>query len=101
MKVVDIKLMAKENLALWAKYREESLIDLKDNPNLESIAQLFTIADELSDVSIKAMDIHHQLSPQIVGILSATILGITKGDILEEVITFVNMLNNGTSGNLH
>jgi len=84
-KIERTKQLAREELGKWAEHRLEILSDMEDMDERAVVKSLFDVADQLTGIINECIDIYHPLTPEIVGLVSAIVLGITKGDVVEEV----------------
>lgn len=86
--VEEIKEMARASLNDWKVNRAETLAHLEEHNKTDAykkMVELFGVADRLTEITVDCIGITHILTPEIVSILSATIVGITRGDVIKEV----------------
>lgn len=86
--VEEIKEMARTSLHDWKVSRAETLAQLEQHKETDAykrMVELFGVADRLTEITVDCIGITHMLTPEIVSILSATIVGITRGDVIREV----------------
>jgi len=85
--VEEIKKYARQQLTELTAERIDLLNE--DIPEKESVRKLFQIADQLTVIVDNCFDIDHFLVPEIAGLTSAIITGITNGTVAEEVEKFL------------
>jgi hypothetical protein len=90
---VIINELAQQELQRWNEARQNILsigkVDIEaggtTEEQLDVLRALFQIADDLSDIVVRTIDIPHGITPDIVGVLSAVIFGITRGEVFPEI----------------
>lgn len=92
-KIMNTQAVMEDALLRWARLRERTLEVLKHDDTIKGVSKvekMFRIADKLTLLIIDDLfGTVHQLSPQVASVLSALILGITNGNGLEEVKSFL------------
>lgn len=78
---------ANEYLTQWEKERQEAFEALtKDNfKDINEIKSLFETATLLSDIVNGLFKVNHHLAAHLIAVLTAAVLGVTKGNVIGEV----------------
>lgn len=82
-RVECIKKVALEELGKWREARVEMLQEAQSVSkefDIDVLEELFQVADQLTTVIESCINLQHGMTPEIVAVLSAVVLGITNGD---------------------
>ena len=96
MNIDEIKQKGLDFLNEWQSERTSMLEKAEATNPTESFditKSLFGVADQLTETVRTSINIPHPLIPDIVSIISAVVLGITNGNIVGEVNSFLSIRN--------
>lgn len=99
-KIEMIKMMARQSLEIWEKERQELIEEAnrvneqltdEDKRGAASMKALFQVADQLTSAVMSAMDIESPITPEVVSVISAMVLGITNAQGAKEVEKLISL----------